>query len=84
MKRPKMTLRGAMLGGAVLTLAAVSVMLAPTSAQAGGGPALDCGPTRVWDCVLPDGSAVEFEGTVCDKNGFEKDTGGACEPRVER
>jgi hypothetical protein len=47
------------------------------------GPHLECGPTRQWICVLPecpDCYDVLFEGTVCEKSEFEKQTGRVCTP----
>ena len=46
-------------------------------------PRPDCGPTRQWVCVLPgcpDCYVVEFEGTVCEKAAYEKQTGRKCSP----
>ena len=70
------------------------VLLVPAAALAGAlavgdgrpahaGPTPDCGPTRQWNCVVPgcpDCPEILFEGTVCEKNAFEKATGRVCSP----
>ena len=46
-------------------------------------PQPDCGPTRSWNCVLPrcqECPEILFEGTLCEKNQFEKKTGRVCSP----
>lgn len=46
-------------------------------------PRPDCGPTREWICSLPgcpDCYDVLFEGTVCEKSAYEKQTGRVCTP----
>ncbi len=46
-------------------------------------PEPECGPTRQWTCVVPGCPhcyEVLFEGTVCEKNAFEKKTGRVCSP----
>ena len=69
------------IGGA----AALGTMLGAAQGRAhaaeGQAPQPDCGPTRFWNCVLPrcpDCYEVLFEGTVCEKNAFEKKTGRVC------
>lgn len=72
-------------GAIVLVAAAVAAALvaleqAPAYA---GRPAPDCGPTREWNCVVPgcpDCPEILFEGTVCEKAAFEKQTGRVCSP----
>jgi hypothetical protein len=54
----------------------------PDTAQA-SGPGPHCGPTRAWNCVTPgcpDCPEYLFEGTVCEKNQYEKQTGRVCSP----
>jgi len=46
-------------------------------------PTPDCGPTRQWVCELPgcpDCYVVLFEGTICEKSAYEKQTGRKCSP----
>ena len=46
-------------------------------------PRPDCGPTRQWICVLPgcpDCYVVSFEGTVCEKAAYERQSGRKCSP----
>jgi hypothetical protein len=51
-----------------------------------GSPAIagispDCGPTRQWICETPgcpDCPIYLFEGTICEKNAYEKRTGRVC------
>ena len=46
-------------------------------------PGPDCGPTRQWWCELPgcpDCYVTQFEGTICEKNAYEKKTGRVCHP----
>ena len=46
-------------------------------------PTPDCGPTREWVCELPgcpDCYVTLFEGTVCEKSAYEKQTGRKCSP----
>ena len=46
-------------------------------------PQPDCGPTREWNCVIPgcpDCPEILFDGTVCEKRVFEKQTGRVCSP----
>lgn len=46
-------------------------------------PGPDCGPTRLWNCVTPgcpDCPEFLFEGTVCEKAKYEKQTGRVCSP----
>jgi hypothetical protein len=47
-------------------------------------PEPDCGPTFQWICTYPPCLScppVYFEGTVCEKNKFEKQTGRVCTQR---
>ena len=60
-------------------LGSVALLNQPTYAS----PRPDCGPTRQWICVLPgcpDCYDVLFEGTVCEKAAYEKETGRKCSP----
>lgn len=43
-------------------------------------PTPDCGPTRMWICVLPSGLKVDFDGTICEKAQYERQTGAKCSP----
>ena len=64
--------------------AAVGItVLVQSEAYARRPPQPDCGPTREWNCVLPgcpDCPEILFEGTVCEKAQFEKQTGRVCSP----
>ena len=67
------------LTGGILTLGAAA-LLQPVQAVR---PQPDCGPTFSWNCVrpgCPDCYEVLFEGTVCEKAAFEKQTGLVCSP----
>jgi hypothetical protein len=72
------------LGMFVLTTAALAFGSAALVTQpAFAVPRPDCGPTREWICVVPgcpDCYDVLFEGTVCEKTAFEKQTGRKCSP----
>jgi hypothetical protein len=74
----------AKLGMLVFTSGAVVLGSAALVNQpAYASPRPDCGPTRQWICVLPgcpDCYDVLFEGTVCEKAAFEKETGRKCSP----
>ena len=62
-----------------LALGAAALLDQPAYAA----PTPDCGPTRQWVCVVPgcpDCNVVEFEGTICEKTAFEKETGRKCSP----
>ena len=62
------TLAALVLGGLALTSSPVQA----------GRPEPDCGPTFCWICSGPGGPDVLFEGTVCEKARFEKQTGLHC------
>lgn len=72
----------------ILAVVAVALLLGATAllqqpVQAARQPPIECGPTRQWICVLPgcpDCYDVLFEGTVCEKERFEKATGRVCSP----
>ena len=62
--------------------AAGAAMLA-NAGTTGIRPEPDCGPTREWNCVVPgcpECPEILFEGTVCEKNQFEAETGRVCSP----
>jgi hypothetical protein len=59
-------------------LVAGGLALASASAEAGQEPL--CGPTFQWTCSGPGGPDVLFEGTVCERDDFEKESGLACKP----
>jgi len=64
------------LTGGVLVFGSAAVAARPR-------PQPDCGPTRQWTCALPgcpECYEVLFEGTVCEKAAFEKQTGRVCTP----
>ena len=66
----------ALMGGS-LALGSVAFLQQPAYAR----PEPDCGPTFEWSCALPgcpDCYEILFEGTVCEKNAFEKKTGRVC------
>ena len=54
------------------------IALASAPAEAGQEPL--CGPTFQWICSGPGGPDVLFEGTVCERNDFEKESGLECKP----
>jgi Ni,Fe-hydrogenase III small subunit len=60
--------------------------LGATALLSGGvraAPTLVCGPTRQWVCVIPGCPhcpVFQFEGTVCEKAAYEKQTGRVCSP----
>jgi hypothetical protein len=68
----------------VLTSAALGLGSAALVTQpAYAVPRPDCGPTRQWICVIPgcpDCNDVLFEGTVCEKTAYERQTGRKCSP----
>lgn len=72
------------LGMLVLTSGALALgSVALLNQPAYAAPRPDCGPTRQWICVrpgCPDCYDVLFEGTVCEKSAFEKETGRKCSP----
>lgn len=73
-------LRRLLLVAMVVTVGLASLVLSQTTAA---GPQIDCGPTRQWICVLPrceECPEILFEGTVCEKAQFEKETGRICSP----
>jgi hypothetical protein len=44
-------------------------------------PEPDCGPNFLWACVVPgclSCEVVHFDGTVCEKNAYQKQTGRVC------
>ena len=44
-------------------------------------PQPDCGPNFSWACVVPgclSCEVVHFDGTVCEKNAYQKQTGRVC------
>jgi len=68
------------LSGLALAAGVVALSQQPVHARP---PRPDCGPTRLWNCVLPgcpDCYEVLFEGTVCEKAAYEKKTGRVCSP----
>jgi len=68
------------LAGAITALAIAALLQTPAYAVR---PQPDCGPTREWNCVIPgcpDCPEILFEGTVCEKKQFEKETGRVCSP----
>jgi len=69
-------LRGLLVVGVVL---AAGVIPFAQSQAGAASPQPDCGPTREWICALPEGDVL-FEGTVCEKLEFEKNTGAVCSP----
>jgi hypothetical protein len=74
--------KGGMLG-LVLAAMAVGVTSLMQSQAYAARPKPDCGPTREWNCVVPgcpDCPEILFEGTVCEKAQFEKQTGRVCSP----
>ena len=82
MKKLGNTLKGGLLALAGVAIVIAVAALAHSQAQAAKiGP--ECGPTRQWTCALPgcpECYEVLFEGTVCEKNAFEKKTGRVCTP----
>jgi hypothetical protein len=66
----------------LLAATAVGMMLTTSSGRVmAGQPQPDCGPTFEWNCVVPgcpECPEILFEGTVCEKNAFEKKTGRVC------
>lgn len=68
----------ALLGAALLAgFAAIS----QSQAVAANPPQPDCGPTYLWICVIPGCPTcpdVLFEGTICEKVEYEKQTGRVC------
>ncbi len=72
-------------GALALVAAALTLSVSPlVHSQANAvRPEPDCGPTREWVCVVPgcpNCPVVLFEGTVCEKAQFEKQTGRVCSP----
>jgi len=66
--------------GVILAVGALS--LGPQQAYA-VRPSPECGPTRQWICGFrgcPYCPVVLFEGTVCEKQQYDKETGRTCSP----
>ena len=62
-------------------LTLLGITLTTPNGRVSAQPAPDCGPTREWICVIPgcpDCPDILFEGTVCEKNAFQKKTGRVC------
>lgn len=71
-------LKKAALIAAVMAIGVIALVQSQPSAA---GPTPDCGPTYEWSCALPncpECPEILFEGTVCEKNAFEKATGRVC------
>lgn len=69
--------------GMLALFAAVAVvgLAALVQGTAYAGPTPDCGPNFDWICVVPGCPScppVYFDGTVCEKNQFQKQTGRVC------
>jgi|SwirhirootsSR3_FD_contig_31_10075844_length_308_multi_3_in_0_out_0_1 hypothetical protein len=66
---------------AASTLALVISLTVSSDHVAAVQPQPDCGPTFSWVCVVPgclSCGVVHFEGTVCEKNAYQKQTGRTC------
>lgn len=64
---------GAAMVSGTLTLSGAPAVASP--------PAPDCGPTRQWICETPGCPYCPiylFEGTICEKNVYERRTGRVC------
>jgi len=82
MRKLRVVWKWGMLGlaGGITALAIAALSQTPAHAVR---PQPDCGPTRSWNCVIPrcpDCPEILFEGTVCEKKQFEKETGRVCSP----
>jgi hypothetical protein len=70
----------------IATLVVAAAATAAGVATLAGAPALadpqpECGPTYQWICIFPPCLAcppVEFDGTICEKQAYEKKTGRVC------
>lgn len=67
----------ALFAGSTLAALVVGGLALTSSPALAVPPEPDCGPTFTWICTGP-GGPVEFEGTVCEKNAFQKQTGLRC------
>lgn len=82
-----MTRLGALWVWGMIALMGAAADIGGSASQTGAAiaarPQPDCGPTREWNCVVPgcpDCPEILFEGTVCEKNEFEQQTGRECSP----
>jgi hypothetical protein len=80
MRKLGTTVKGGLLALAGLAIVVAVAPLAHSQAEAAKIEP-ECGPTRQWTCTAcPDCYEVPFEGTVCEKEVFEKKTGLVCSP----